>query len=152
MPPDIREIRKEQLAALLGEQTPPKKSNLARLLRRSPSQVSQWLSGYRTITEESAREIERNARKPERWLDGDLAARDGQLTVHEPPPPYYGRLGLASALEVLGLALARDMPAEQREDIADALAKLARRQGSARDQGLVLTLIEAPSEKRQSAA
>lgn len=62
-------------------------------------------------------------------------------------------LGLEAALEVLGIALAREMPADVREDVADALGKLASRKGQDRDQKQVLSLLtDASSRKAQQAA
>lgn len=55
---------------------------------------------------------------------------------------------LQTALEVLGAALAHRMPSDVREDIADALSKLARREGKYRDQEEVLRLIEQRAQKR----
>lgn len=119
-----------------------------RLPRSQESYLSQLLNGY-SFGSRAARNMESRLGMPLRYLEGSSSSGE-PLAAREPMPIL--RPTLTQALEVLGLALARDMPAEQREDIADALAKLARRQGSARDQGLVLTLIEAPSEKRQVAA
>jgi hypothetical protein len=59
---------------------------------------------------------------------------------------------LAVALEVLGIALAHDMPADVREDVADTLAKLARRRGAGRHQAELLTLLSAPPGKAQRTA
>lgn len=52
------------------------------------------------------------------------------------------------ALEVLGIELAREMAAEVRQDVADALSKLALRRGAARDQRQVLDLLNAPPSKQ----
>lgn len=57
---------------------------------------------------------------------------------------------LATALEVLGIELARELPDEVREDVADALHKLAMRRGAERQQGEVRRLLDAPSIKRQA--
>lgn len=73
---DIREVRRERLLLLLAEEG-GKRNKLASRIKKSPSQLSQWLGHHRTITEDSAREIERNAGKPAWWLDGrDTVAAD----------------------------------------------------------------------------
>lgn len=91
----IRDIRLAQLEVLLAEHG-HKKAALATTLKRSPSQISQWLSGFRTITEDSAREIEANARKPRGWLD----AHGSEPTPDEPV------VHLADALPVVLDAMA----------------------------------------------
>lgn len=69
----IRDIRLARLAVLLAEHN-DNKAALARTLGKQPAQVSQWFNGVRTITEESARAIERSAKKPARWLDEPIYA------------------------------------------------------------------------------
>jgi transcriptional regulator with XRE-family HTH domain len=64
----IREIRLQRLLCLLEEHKGIKKV-LAAAIGKAPAQVSQWVNGTRTITEETAREIERGAKKPPGWLD-----------------------------------------------------------------------------------
>lgn len=92
---DIREIRLQRLLALLGEHN-GKRGDLATRIGKSPSQLSQWLSRYRTITEDTARDIEAKARKPPGWMDDANAA---PLAPQPPPPP------LAAALPVVLAAL-----------------------------------------------
>jgi transcriptional regulator with XRE-family HTH domain len=65
---DVKEIRIEKLRELLREHR-NNKAALARTLHKAPAQVSQWFNGVRSITEESAREIEAAARRPRGWLD-----------------------------------------------------------------------------------
>jgi hypothetical protein len=60
-------------------------------------------------------------------------------------------ISLSSALERLGIELARDMPADVREDVADALHKLALRRGQERDQTQVLALLGDSGTKHSSA-
>jgi transcriptional regulator with XRE-family HTH domain len=139
---EIREIRLERLLALLTEER-GKRASLAARLKKSPSQLSQWLGRYRTISEDSAREIERNSGKPVGWLDQHAAQAD-EPPAHRPPD-------LTTALERLGIELARDLPADVRQDVADALHKLAMRRGAERDQLQVRALLAAPQTKRQSA-
>jgi plasmid maintenance system antidote protein VapI len=64
----IREIRLQRLQVLLDEHKGVKK-DLAKTLGKAPAQISQWIGGARTITEDSARSIEKAAKKPPGWLD-----------------------------------------------------------------------------------
>lgn len=69
---NVRESRQAALTLLLEEDAGPirgRKQRLAARIKKAPAQVSQWLSGYRTIDEETAREIEKRAKKPPRWMD-----------------------------------------------------------------------------------
>lgn len=83
---NIREIRLQRLLELLDEHKGVKKA-LAATIGKAPAQVSQWVSGVRTITEESAREIEKMARKPVGWMD--MQPSEPALSVREPSPPVY---------------------------------------------------------------
>jgi hypothetical protein len=65
--------------------------------------------------------------------------------------PEVALPSLPAALETLGIALAKDMPQDVRDDVADALEKLARRRGQDRDQQQVLHLLQAASGKRTAA-
>ncbi len=85
---DTKEIRLANLRALLAE-AGGKQIRLAERLKKSASQLNKWFSGHRTITEDSAREIEANVKKPRGWLDqihsaiptpSTTATKDG--TVH----------------------------------------------------------------------
>lgn len=74
----------------------------------------------------------------------------GAVVAREPLPSYTP--DLARALQVLGTALAADLPDAVRTDLADALAKLAMRGGTERDQRLVLALLTETPSKQQTAA
>lgn len=70
---DIREVRRSQLLVLLSEHKGrARQAALAMRIGKAPAQVSQWINRTRTISEETAREIEKAADKPERWLDRDV--------------------------------------------------------------------------------
>lgn len=64
---EIKDTRLRALHMLLAE-VGNKKAELARRVKKSPAQISQWLGGYRTISEESARDIEATFPKPSRWI------------------------------------------------------------------------------------
>lgn len=59
-------VRRERLRILVDETS---QSALSQAGRMSLSQIGQWLSGERNISEMSARRIEAAARKPVGWLD-----------------------------------------------------------------------------------
>lgn len=82
----MKETRRAALELLLGEdknQGRGVKQRLAARIGKKPAQISQWLSGYRTIEEDTAREIEKNAGKPLRWMDEDRTT--------DPQSPIGGR-------------------------------------------------------------
>lgn len=102
---DTKEIRLANLRALLAE-AGGKQIRLAERLKKSASQLNQWFSGHRTITEDSAREIEANAKKPRGWLDqvhDDVQATGsapvGGNTPASAPPTF------AEALQVVTTTL-----------------------------------------------
>jgi transcriptional regulator with XRE-family HTH domain len=65
---NIRDIRLARLNILL-QQHKGSKAALARTLKKAPAQVSQWCNGVRTISEDSAREIEAATKRPAGWMD-----------------------------------------------------------------------------------
>lgn len=135
---DTKEIRVANLRALLAEED-GKQVRLASRLGVSPSQLNQWFSGVRTISEESARKLEKASGKPVGWLDGNRT-EDASPTVAV-VPMARPKVSLGLALNVLGQALEADMPQDVREDVAHALSNLARRRGALRDQQMVEHLL-----------
>ena len=143
---DIREIRLQALFRLLAEHG-GKRVAVSKLIGKSPSQISQWLSRNRTITEESARDIERRAGKLKGWMDSTdgihLEARTSAFVQPSPPPS----ITLADALEVLGIELAKVSP-DLREAVATNLAGWARDGGKDHWRQAVLGFLQAPPTKR----
>lgn len=86
-------------------------------------------------------------------LDGSVSAPGGAAVVGcaGTVPLREGPMALDEALRVLGTELARDLPADVREDVADALHKLATRQGSARDQQQVAVLLNNSQSGKRAA-
>lgn len=87
----LKDVRLDNLRLLLAE-AGGKKTDLAKLIGKSPPQISQWFSGNRTITEDTAREIEASAKKPPGWLDqphdqspGASVAQVMSLSIHTVP-------------------------------------------------------------------
>lgn len=86
----IREIRLQRLQLLLSEHKGIKKL-LGAAIGKAPSQVSQWINGTRTITEETAREIERSVKKPTGWMDLPIPSGSGHITLKQvEKPPHEG--------------------------------------------------------------
>ena len=104
---DIREIRRLNLHRLVSEFD--MKKNLAKRIKKAPSQVSQWLKGYRSIEEDSARHIEQMLHKPERWMD--TFHLDAPPALGESTPAYAG--GMAHKLSLLTETVAPTVPWEQ---------------------------------------
>lgn len=80
------------------------------------------------------------------WLKTGRGPRAVSV-AREPEPRYANPPSLSEALAVLSIQLAKHMADDVREDVADALAKLARRRGQERDQHQVLTLLGAPKKR-----
>lgn len=118
-----------------------------------PSMVSQHISGHRPISIDAAVAYARGLGVSINDISPNVAdqIRQAAVLAGEAPAPQEA-MSLADALEVLGQALAHQMPDDVREDVADALAKLARRKGTARDQQQVLDLLKASETKQQFAA
>lgn len=70
----ILDIRRNNLQLLLQTEFKGVQRQMAAQLKRTPAQISQWFAGYRTIREDTARDIERRAGKPAGWLDIDRTA------------------------------------------------------------------------------
>jgi len=113
---------------------------LAAAARVTGPSISQWFSGKtKSLKAEPAIRAARYLGVDELWLAaGEGPKYRGEAMVPAPSPPP----SLPEALEVLGLHLAQDMPEDAREDVADALAKLAKRHGAARDQELISVLLK----------
>ena len=77
---DVFAIRLARLKQLQEEHGGEAK--LARILRKSPSQISQWVHGRRKISEQSARNIERDTRRSHGWMDTQESP--DELLVREP--------------------------------------------------------------------
>jgi hypothetical protein len=138
----IQEQRRQKLAAWITVH-----GGLAEVVRKKKltqsqqSYISQITSGY-SFAERAARSMERRLGMPENYLDAGV---DSQPLIFPP-------VTLEQALEALGKALAHEMPHDVREDLADALAKLARRGGAERDQQQVVALLRHAQQKPQAAA
>ena len=124
---------------------------LAAALDVTPAAVSQWVNGSRDsktgkprgMSHATCRRIEKAANKPPGWMD---VGHD-----HSTIPPVAPTL--EEALEVIGRELAAPLARDVRDDVADAMHKLVKRNGSARDQAQVLALLrDSDGKRRQQAA
>lgn len=70
---DVYLIRRERLRQLIDDDFKGNQTAFSEQTKYKAPQINRWLStraaSLRNITEESAREIERRAGKPEKWLD-----------------------------------------------------------------------------------
>lgn len=104
---DVRDIRRLNLHRLVAEFD--LKKDLAKRIHKAPSQVSQWLKGYRSIEEDSARHIEQMLRKPERWMD--VQHLDAKPALVESTPADAG--GVAHKVSLPTETVAPTVPWEQ---------------------------------------
>lgn len=84
---------------------------------------------------------------PYQWLLDDRSEAD--FAYWEEQQAAAPDPDLSLALQVLGAALLETMPRDVRDDVADALAKLAQRGGAERDQERVLQLL-AEGKRRET--
>lgn len=125
----LSELRRQNLALLIKDVFDGKQINLVKRLGRGQAQVSQWMSGHRSIHEDSARDIESVAGKPSGWMDVPHSSGQEPLTVQENvvAPAYYAlpRPSLRVALEALCEELARVEEPERRDSVAALLRSCA---------------------------
>lgn len=69
-PMKTKEIRRRRLDMLIDEDYAGKQALFAAAVGKTPSQISQIMTGHRGLGEDLAREIERATGKPRGWLDG----------------------------------------------------------------------------------
>lgn len=108
---ETREVRRQNFKLLADGFE--RKKDLAAKLGKAPSQVSQWLSGYRSIDEDSAREIERAMRKPVHWMDAIQV--DTHPVLNEVTPSHLSshRGGMAQVLSHPAVRVAPTVTWEQ---------------------------------------
>ena len=161
----VDEIRRDNLRALVREFGGV--GQVAAKVGVSDSQFSQWLNASldfksgkpRGMSPASCRRIEAKTGRPVGWLDqahpltipvglaretdtaialgGVMSGPPGVAVDHTPRPP-----SLAEALEVVGMALAREMPERTRAELADALSAWARYAGRDRYRQTVTELLD----------
>jgi transcriptional regulator with XRE-family HTH domain len=149
----VKDARQAALLRLLDEDPDKRrggKSRLAARLGKKPAQISQWLSGFRTIEEGTARDIERKAKKPHLWMDQPM----GHGSLPQAHSALSPGIDLQQAIGVMAEAL-QHVAATRRPELVkvfelltdhpeepDYLARLAKLLGQA--------LPSALPEKRQS--
>ncbi|MEN9420198.1 MAG: hypothetical protein RI988_3819 [Pseudomonadota bacterium] len=75
----ITDIRRHNLQLLQDADYGGVQARMASRLKRKPAQISQWFAGYRTIREDTARDLEQKAGKPPGWLDVNRSAEGSFL-------------------------------------------------------------------------
>jgi hypothetical protein len=136
-------------------------------IERAHAQVSQWKNRSKrangrvsTIDSDSARWIEGKTGKPRGWMDQPIVEvtslsmlrTTNTVTHHVAEQPRAPYPSITTAVDQLGGAMSQPMSDEVREDIADALSKLARRKGSQHDREMVLALLERARQTRSGDA
>lgn len=119
----VKDARQAALLRLLDEDAGEKrgrKSRLAARIGKKPAQLSQWISGFRTIEEETARDIERKAGKPPRWMDDE----HGHIGPTQLPAAARAALDLPQALGMVAHAL-QHMAAARRPELVKVFELLA---------------------------
>jgi transcriptional regulator with XRE-family HTH domain len=146
-----RDRERDALRKLIGTRN---KAELARKIGiGTPPVVSQHLSGRRPISLEQGVAYAAEFGITLDALSPRLAALARQAAALIAGGEAAGKAAiptLPAALEVLGMELAKDMPDDVRQDLADALAKLAHRKGLHRHQEDVIRLLSAPAQKHQA--
>ncbi|SDV49089.1 LexA family transcriptional regulator [Chitinasiproducens palmae] len=104
----MENVRVRQLRNLIADRFGGSQAALCKRIGMSPSQIGQYLGGYRNLGERAARKIEDGAGLPAGWLD---AAPETQISVaqsvpreSEPVRPGYVRLRTFDATPYMGTA------------------------------------------------
>lgn len=74
------DVRRARLKWLLTNERENYQTGMAADLECSTSQLGQWLSGHRGISDRTARRIEATYKKPDYWLDGKGDAKARELS------------------------------------------------------------------------
>lgn len=138
---ELQDLRRQRLATWIADHDGVIKALKGRQYPDSyPSYISQILKGY-SFGSRAARTCEERFGMPSLWLD---TPEQTKLSAKEISPQEYKRsITIAEALNKLGEELAREISTDAREDIADALSKMAKRGGLSRDQQIVMHLLDA---------
>lgn len=78
--------RKSLVQNLINTRFDGNQAAFARAIKRSPNQVNQWLTGYRSVGDGAARNIENMLGLGNLWLDGKESAAQPQLAAVQPAP------------------------------------------------------------------
>ena len=110
--PDTRDTRLANLRALLAAEPGPDRGRQARFAKRigkAPAQLSQWMIGYRTIDDETARHIEGRLGL-ERWAMDAIPNLGGSgFTLEHPSAPQ--RFDTPPLMTWEGLMQSKELPA-----------------------------------------
>lgn len=155
---DIYKIREERLRLLMAERFNNRQVQLAAAVDRKPDYISRILAGKKRLGEELAREMEKQLKLPDRWLDQALKGSPGvpkgsvaEYIVVAPyagpgakslaHSPYAGGAPFPKAvLEELGVALEHCAVAEMPDESM----------GSTLRAGTLLLIDQAPGEPQDN--
>jgi len=140
----VMDIEVEALRRLAGS-TAARRKEVARVLGVNEQSIYQIVKGVPLESGQPRRVGRQLKQKLYRHYPDWLSFTAPPSARQVPQPP-----SLAAALEVLGIELARDMPDDVRQDVADTLAKLAHRRGLKRHQDELQVLLRTPPAKRQA--
>jgi hypothetical protein len=131
---ELQDLRRKRLIAWVEDRGGVLKSLSGRQYPSSyPSYISQIINGY-SFGSRAARTCEQRLGMPPLWLD--------DITEKQTEQPVRKEITTEDAIKKLGEDLMIEIQKEAREDIADALSKMALRGGSERDQQMVIHLIK----------
>jgi SOS-response transcriptional repressor LexA len=65
----VEELRRRKLAEEIHQRGRGGQAQIARDMEISPTQVQQWIKGFRSISSESARRLEKAFKRPKGWMD-----------------------------------------------------------------------------------
>jgi transcriptional regulator with XRE-family HTH domain len=119
---DVRQLRLARIAWLRDKRFDGSQAALAKAIGRSESQLSQWFNGVRTITEDSARHIERALRLNPGELDTPIGSTTDDTPPTPAPPSAASPPPAPDPLEVLAAKLDALEPS-MREHAVDTLKR-----------------------------
>ena len=80
----VEELRRRKLAEEVHQRGRGGQAQIARDMGVSPTQVQQWVKGFRSISNQSARRLERAFKRPKGWMD---RPEESGRPVSDFPPP-----------------------------------------------------------------
>jgi transcriptional regulator with XRE-family HTH domain len=119
---NIREIRKNNLASLLGNY--PNKERFAAALDIKASYLYQLLNGLRPISEDTARKFEAALKLPHNWLDQDSGTNQDN-GIAEPTSIYNKGRYIYTKQEIDLINNFNSLMPEQKTHFFDAIAQAA---------------------------
>jgi transcriptional regulator with XRE-family HTH domain len=136
---DITEIRLKNLRRVRDERYGGSSAALAHAIKRSPSQIKQWLLGIRNPSEKSARHIEERLGLPYGWMDTPPGYQDHRRTPEG---------GVADAPDTIRIG---QLPVATQNLVRDLVDGLVARQLTDSELELLTTIVNHMTSRRRSA-